>query len=98
MTRHTLGQSFGCASIVHIPDDKRVEADQRIVSQSDIGLGRARLLARPGKTVQETVERFLYTIEPLQEMSSPELTDFQQHRHLRPVRRASGREKVCQYV
>jgi hypothetical protein len=47
--RASLGEAFRRIVIAHLADNERVEADDLVARQADIGLRRARLLIGKGK-------------------------------------------------
>ena len=58
MARQSLGETLGRFLAGDLPDGEGVIADDGIPHQSDIGLGRSRLLVSPGVSQQIAVEFF----------------------------------------
>lgn len=79
MTGHPFRQPFRSIGIFHIAHNERVESDDLLIGQCDIGLRRARLLVGPGKPGKETIKGIASAIELIDVMGSAELFDTEDH-------------------
>src|SRR5712671_2160302 len=79
MPGDALAQPLRRILVSYVPERQRVEADNLVLRESEIGLRTVGKLALQGKADQEAVQRFLAAIEPLDAMITPQLLDAERH-------------------
>ena len=75
MTREASGQPLGRILVSDLADDERIEADDGLFRQTEIGLGRPGLLVGKGEADQKAIELLAPAIERVDGVIAAQLFD-----------------------
>jgi len=75
MTREASGQALGRILVSDLADDERIEANDGLFRQAEIGLGCAGLLVGKGEADQKAIELLAPAIERVDRVITAQLVD-----------------------